>query len=85
MLEHCENPACKSRRRMPGIYEDVPLGDMEYDACKQLYQYQCPCGDLFEITLEELHDGEDIAHCPSCTLKVRALFDKAQLPPLAPE
>ena len=69
---------------MPGIYEDVPIGDMSYDADEQLYQYQCPCGDLFEITLEELWDGDDIAHCPSCTLKVRVIFDKEQLPPLPP-
>ena len=67
---------------MPGIYEDVPIGDMSYDADERLYQYQCPCGDLFEITLEELWDGDDVAHCPSCTLKVRVIFDKEQLPPL---
>ena len=70
--------------RMPNIYEDVPIGDMSYDADEQLYQYQCPCGDLFEITLEELWDGDDVAHCPSCTLKVRVIFDKEQLPPLPP-
>ena len=67
---------------MPGIYEDVPIGDMSYDADEQLYQYQCPCGDLFEITLEELYDGEDIAPCPSCSLKIRVLFEEAQLPPI---
>ena len=35
---------------MPGIYEDVPIGDMSYDADERLYQYQCPCGDLFQIS-----------------------------------
>jgi hypothetical protein len=25
--------------------------------------------------LEELLDGEDIAHCPSCTLKIRIIYD----------
>jgi ATP-dependent RNA circularization protein (DNA/RNA ligase family) len=29
----------------------------------------------FEITLEELEDGEDIANCPSCTLKVRVIYE----------
>ena len=79
-------PTRKGRTQpfMPGIYEDVPIGDMSYDADEQLYQYQCPCGDLFEITLEELWDGDDVAHCPSCTLKVRVIFDKEQLPPLPP-
>ena len=65
-----------------GIYEDVPLADMNYEEDEQRYTYQCPCGDLFEIFLEELHDGEDIAHCPSCTLKVRVIFDASDLPPL---
>ena len=40
-----------------------------------------PLRRLFEITLEELWDGDDIAHCPSCTLLVRVIFDKEQLPP----
>ena len=29
----------------------------------------------FSITLEELDDGEDIANCPSCTLKVRVIYE----------
>ena len=33
--------------------------------------------DLEEITLEELYDGEDIAPCPSCSLKIRVLFEEA--------
>lgn len=29
----------------------------------------------FVITLEELDEGEDIAHCPSCTLKIRVIYE----------
>ena len=58
------------------------LADMTFNEAEQLYTYLCPCGDLFEITLEELYDGEDIAPCPSCSLKIRVLFEEAQLPPM---
>ena len=65
-----------------GVYEDVPIASFDYDVAEGRYTYLCPCGDLFEIYLEELHDGEDIAHCPSCSLKVRVIFDPAALPAL---
>jgi diphthamide biosynthesis protein 3 len=67
------------------VYEEVALSDMTYDPAEQLYTYLCPCGDLFEISLEDLHDGEDIAPCPSCTLKIRVLYSFEALPPLAGE
>ena len=40
--------------------------------------------DRFSITLEELLDGEDIAGCPSCTLRIRIIFDEESLPKLQP-
>jgi hypothetical protein len=30
-------------------------------------------------------DGEDIATCPSCTLRIRVIFDEDKLPPLKDE
>ena len=63
-------------------YEVVKLCDMMYDEVEQLYQYQCPCGDLFEILLEDLYDGEDIALCPSCTLKLKVIYTQDELPEL---
>jgi hypothetical protein len=33
----------------------------------------------FVITLEELDEGEDIAHCPSCTLKIRVIFEEEDI------
>jgi len=65
------------------VYEDVKLSDMRFDADQMMYFFTCPCGDLFEITLEELHDGEDIALCPSCSLKVRVLYEESDLPAIA--
>jgi diphthamide biosynthesis protein 3 len=64
------------------MYEEVPLAKMTFNEEEQLYTYSCPCGDVFEISLEELHDGEDVAPCPSCSLKIRVLFEESELPPL---
>eukprot|EP00793_Prasinoderma_coloniale_P003907 PRCOL_00006747-RA len=64
-------------------YDEVDLEDMEYDAENEVYTYQCPCGDLFQITLEELREGEELAYCPSCTLWLLVQYDPADLPMLA--
>jgi hypothetical protein len=64
------------------IYEEVEIEDMNYDPEECIYTYPCPCGDKFSIELEELHDGEDIALCPSCTLRIRVIFEAENLPEL---
>ena len=53
---------------------------MTFDSTTQLYHYPCPCGDRFEINIEDLRDGEDIAVCPSCSLMIRVIFDAQDLP-----
>jgi len=67
------------------IYEEVELEDLDYDEEDCSYSYPCPCGDKFRITLEELHDGEDIAKCGSCSLRIMVIFEEADLPPLPPD
>lgn len=64
------------------IYEEIEIEDMTYDPDEFLYTYACPCGDKFSITLEELWDGEDIATCPSCTLRILVVFEEEDLPEL---
>jgi diphthamide biosynthesis protein 3 len=64
------------------IYEEVEIEDMFFDEEQLVYTYPCPCGDKFKITLEELHDGEDIAKCPSCTLRIMVIYEEADLPEL---
>mmetsp|Transcript_16758 Transcript_16758/g.26150 ORF Transcript_16758/g.26150 Transcript_16758/m.26150 type:complete len:98 (+) Transcript_16758:37-330(+) len=64
------------------IYEEVEIEDFIYDEKTYTYTYPCPCGDKFYITLEELWDGEDIATCPSCTLRVAVIYEEEDLPPL---
>ncbi|OQN95092.1 hypothetical protein B0A48_06128 [Cryoendolithus antarcticus] len=58
----------------------TPLKDMTFDPVLQTYHYPCPCGDRFEINIEDLRDGEEIAVCPSCSLMIRVIFDVDDLP-----
>ena len=56
-------------------YEEVALSDMiEEDG---VYYWECPCGDMFEISTEELERGERVARCPSCTLTLYVLMPDA--------
>ena len=64
------------------IYEEVEIEDMEFDEDALVYTYLCPCGDKFRITLEELLEGEDIAKCPSCTLRIKVIYEMEDLPAL---
>ncbi len=54
-------------------FMQVEIEDMDWSEELQAFTYQCPCGDLFQITLEELAAGEEIAKCPSCSLYVRVM------------
>ena len=57
------------------IYEEVEIEDLAFDPVSGILSYPCPCGDKFSITLDELLDGEEIATCPSCTLRIRIICD----------
>ncbi|KAF5563711.1 diphthamide biosynthesis 3 [Fusarium napiforme] len=43
------------------IYDEVEIEDMTFDEAMGVYQFPCPCGDKFQITLEDLLDEQDIA------------------------
>ncbi|PKY05879.1 CSL family zinc fnger-containing protein [Aspergillus campestris IBT 28561] len=62
------------------IYDEIEIEDMTFDPAIQIYHYPCPCGDRFEIAIDDLRDGEDIAVCPSCSLMIRVIFDESDLP-----
>lgn len=57
------------------IYDEIEIEDMTFDESLQMYHYPCPCGDRFQIMLDDLRDEEDIAVCPSCSLMIRVIFD----------
>ncbi|TKA74767.1 hypothetical protein B0A55_03853 [Friedmanniomyces simplex] len=63
------------------IYDEIEIEDMTYDATLQIYHYPCPCGDRFEISLDDLREGEtDIGVCPSCSLQIRVIYEIEDLP-----
>jgi diphthamide biosynthesis protein 3 len=54
-------------------YMEVKIEDMDYDEAAQMYFYPCPCGDRFQISVDELVDGEEIGRCPSCSLIIHVM------------
>lgn len=61
------------------IYDQVEIEDMTFDPDQQIFTYPCPCGDRFQITMEDMQDGEKIAVCPSCSLMIEVIFEKEDL------
>jgi diphthamide biosynthesis protein 3 len=68
-------------------YDDVEIEDMEWNDEIQAFTYPCPCGDLFQITKEDLKIGEEIARCPSCSLYITVIYnlEDFQDPPPPPQ
>jgi len=62
------------------VYDEIEIEDMTFDSTLQIYYYPCPCGDRFEIAIDDLRDGEEIAVCPSCSLTIRVIFEPEDLP-----
>jgi diphthamide biosynthesis protein 3 len=63
------------------IYDEIEIEDMTFDETLQIYHYPCPCGDRFEISVDDLRDQEtDIAVCPSCSLQIRVIYGVDDLP-----
>lgn len=61
------------------FHDEVEIEDFEFNAETKTYTYPCPCGDKFQITEDELADGEDVARCPSCSLLLRVIYDAVRL------
>ena len=57
------------------IYDEIEIEDMVFDPDLQIYHFPCPCGDRFEIAIDDLRDGEDIAICPSFSLMIKVIFE----------
>ena len=63
------------------VYDTVELADMDYDEDEGMYVYQCPCGDVFELTDEDIAKGERIAKCPSCSLRLMVIVPEVDVAP----
>ena len=61
---------------MASFYDEIEIEDFDFDQEARLYTYPCPCGDKFQITEEELYDGEEVARCPSCSLIIRVIYNR---------
>ncbi len=57
----------------------VEIEDMEWDEALQAFTYQCPCGDLFQITLAELAAGEP--RTAACSMLARLTTCSLNQPP----
>jgi len=68
-----------------GVYDEVDLADLTWDAPSASFTYPCPCGDVFRIGLDALLAGEDVAGCASCTLRLRVVADDETLERVAAE
>lgn len=60
---------------MTSFYDEIEIEDMDFNEDDQIYTYPCPCGDKFEISVDDLRDGDDVARCPSCSLIIRVIYD----------
>ena len=47
------------------------------------FTWECPCGDVFQITAAALLAGEEVADCPSCSLWVLVRATPEELAALA--
>ena len=60
---------------MAGIYDEIEIEDMQYSAAARAFTYPCPCGDKFVLSADAILAGEDVAPCPSCSLRIRVVLD----------
>ncbi|KAF5448740.1 hypothetical protein F2P56_029246, partial [Juglans regia] len=70
-----KNRGTRRKEKETMSYDDVEIEDMEWNEELQAYTYPCPCGDLFQITEDELRLGEEIARCPSCSLYITVVYN----------
>lgn len=66
-------------------YDEIEIEDMEWEPELETFFYPCPCGDRFQVSLEELMMGEEIARCPSCSLMIRVIYDEESLAQFMPQ
>lgn len=59
------------QRTVMYLYDEVPLSRMEIVG--KLLRFACPCGDSFELDIEEFLRGCDIAQCPTCSLQIKVV------------
>ncbi len=56
-------------------YDTINISEFTINRDGRRIQYPCPCGDLFELSLERFAKGEKVARCPTCSLTVLIEYD----------
>lgn len=64
---------------MAAVYDEIEIEDLTFLPEEQMFTYPCPCGDRFEILLDDMLDGENIAVCPSCSLMIDVIYEPEDL------
>ncbi|CAM9730989.1 unnamed protein product, partial [Chrysoparadoxa australica] len=61
------------------ISERVQLSSMSRDEVdgeeELLYTYPCRCGELYEVSDEELREGFDVVSCGGCSLHIQVAME----------
>lgn len=39
-----------------GIYDEIEIEDMDFDEEEGIFYYPCPCGDKFQISIDQIKD-----------------------------
>lgn len=55
--------------------QDVDIGDMEFDEATECFRFNCRCGDAIVVSTDSLSRKQDLATCPSCSLRIRVLYE----------
>ena len=58
------------------VWMEVALGDLELgvDDDEGIYTYPCRCGEVFEVTEEDVAERLEIFPCVGCSLQIRVLL-----------
>jgi diphthamide biosynthesis protein 3 len=49
------------------VYEEVPFEELDYAEEDDMFYYQCPCGDMFEISRVRHHPASQACWRDSCS------------------
>ncbi|KAI9334480.1 hypothetical protein DFJ73DRAFT_852792 [Zopfochytrium polystomum] len=70
-----ESAPGSQQQQLINFYDEIEIEDMDYDPDEDIYTYPCPCGDRFQISKDDLRNGDFVAKCPSCSLIIKVVYD----------
>lgn len=55
--------------------QQVNIEDFTYDEDLETYFHPCSCGEKYEIFKGDLINGEDMATCCGCSMKIKIIYN----------